>query len=124
MGTRNRDNKQTVATKTLKASFDRVFDAFDPANAIQVIATQLKEASKEIATKKYEVMTIEELVSVKQRLQYELSSVDSAILAHLNPSKTKKDKKEKVEQIETKEAGKEEVDKEETKQTDKVEEKK
>ena len=113
MGTRNRDNKQTVATKTLKASFERVFNAFDSANAIQVIASTMQEASKEIATKKYEDMTIEELISVKQRLQYELSSVDSAILARLNPSKTKK---EKVEQTETKE--------EEAKQTDKVEAKK
>lgn len=139
MAKRDRDDKKTVATKTLKASFDRVFNAFTGVNAIQVIAEQMQEALKGIATKKYEDMTVEELYSEKQSLQSELNDIDSEIFKRLNPSKTKKEKKEKIEQTETKEeevkqtetketnkaeAEKEETKEEEAKQTDKVEEEK
>lgn len=118
-----RDNK-TYASDSLKEGLEKVFNTFNSNDAIKVIAENLLSTVSNSSDKNISEMTVEELISEKQRLQNELSSIDSEILQRLNPTKEKESKKTK----EKKETNKTESDTEQTesdsKEVDKEEEKK
>lgn len=95
-----RDNK-TYAADSLNEALSKVFNTFSSIDAIKVIAEKLLTTVSNNSDKNISEMTVEELAAEKQRLQNELSSIDSEILQRLNPSK-KVEKKEKAETEEKK----------------------